>query len=479
VSVLPFIVVSVVAGVLSLALRSQVRISAAVAVVGLAASLVAAATIRSEAPSAVAGAGLAGSEFLRLFLVLGCLTGLLALPVAAAGRWPKPLPGAMLLASAGLALALASSNAFIAIAAATVAAVAGTLVIRRNDDPTRGLLAALRELRALAVGGALAIVAIAIAAIGQGGVDGPSLGLACLAVAGATGIRLGGIPFHLRAARVAESMPAVALPLVMLWAPAAFTVVAIGWLEAVVVPRGASLPAEQALVLVAAGASVLFGTAAALLHEDLEHIVAYSIVADAGVALLALAALEPGAGGAARGWLLGFVVGKSALAAWVAAMHATFDRHRLGELSGWARRAPLLGGAIVAIAIGAFGWPGAAVFEARRQLADLAVGGPLATLLIVGSMSAVAIYGRLLAVGLAAPGPSVRAGPAWPPRRPAARLTLEAGWATYRTPAAAAAVLAISLVAVIVSGGGLGAREAAAAPAIRIDVPAASAAPGG
>jgi NADH:ubiquinone oxidoreductase subunit 2 (subunit N) len=274
-------------------------------------------------------------------------------------------------------------------------------------------------------------------------------------------------------------VPAVGLPLVMIWAPAAFAVVAIAWFEALIVRQGVALPAEQAVVLVAAGASILFGTAAALLHEDLEHVVAYSIVADAGVALLALAALEPGAGGPARAWLLVFVVGKTGLATWVAATHATYGRHRLGELSGWARRAPLLGAALVTIAVGAIGWPGAAVFDARRQLAELAIGGPIAMLLVVGSLSAVAIYARLLAVGLGAPGPAIRAAPAWPPPRPGVGLTVEAAWAAYRTPAAAAAVLALGLVAVIVGGGGLGARDAAAAPGIQIDVPMASAGPGG
>jgi NADH:ubiquinone oxidoreductase subunit 2 (subunit N) len=470
-SVLPFLVVTVASGSLSLFLRREARLSAAIGAVGLLAALVAVSTIRPEPATVVAGVGLAGSELVRLFLGLAAAAGLALVVVAAATTWLASLPGATLLTLGGVALALATSDVPTAVAAVTAAAIAGILAALPGRAVAGALPVAAWELRAFVVAGSLAIVAPAVVAGTGDRIDGPILGLAYLALAGATAIRLGAIPFHLRAARVADRAPDVALPLVMAWAPAAFALVALGWVGAAVSPLGEPLPAERAIVLLTAGASILLGTGAALLHDDLEHVVAYSIVADAGVALLALAAVDPPAAEPARAWLLAFVVSKSALAAWAAAAHGAYGRNRLGELSGWARRAPLLGLALAAVAVAGIGWPGMAVFEARRDLVALAIGGPLGLLLLVGSLASIAIYARLLAVGLATPGSTVRGAAPWIPEK-APPLTRQlrsavpdavALWTAYRGLVATAAVLALAALAVAIGGGGLGAAAASAA----------------
>src|SRR6185369_9972619 len=61
------------------------------------------------------------------------------------------------------------------------------------------------------------------------------------------------------------------------------------------------------------------GMVAAAIQDDLEHVVGYTIIADAGIAILGLAALSPEAWSPAREWILVFVTVRSALAAWAVA----------------------------------------------------------------------------------------------------------------------------------------------------------------
>jgi hypothetical protein len=69
--------------------------------------------------------------------------------------------------------------------------------------------------------------------------------------------------------------------------------------------------------------------------------------------MLALAVLDIAAWEPARSWLLIYVATKSAFAGWALAMRDTFGTGRIGELSGWIRRAPFLALAL-AVTIGAF-----------------------------------------------------------------------------------------------------------------------------
>jgi hypothetical protein len=238
--------------------------------------------------------------------------------------------------------------------------------------------------------------------------------------------------------------------------------------------------------------SIALGLVAAWVQEDLEHVVGYSIIADAGVAVLGLAALDPAAWEPARTWLLVFVVGRSAFAAWVVAIHGGFGTRRLPELAGWARRAPVLATSLVLIAIASIGWPGFVAWQARASLIQLALPGPIGLLVTIAPLGAVAIYGRILLIGIGQSGPVVVEGrserPSWPaplPRRPIVggagveraieRIShalaglldtlwvLPAAGRTNRVPLAAVAVLFLSGLAFLVAGGGLGVPEAARA----------------
>jgi NADH:ubiquinone oxidoreductase subunit 2 (subunit N) len=473
-SLLPFVVVTVVGGSLSLLARRERRLSAAIGALGLLAALVAASTIRDEPPLLLGGLPLAGTAEARVLLGVGTLTsGLLAL-VAAATRWSRELPGASLLVLGTIAMAAGTTDATLAVLAATLSAVAAAIPVVAAAGE-RSVAVAARELRALTVAAVAAIVAVALVggplraastAVGSDpAVISALLGLGLVGIAVAAAVRLGAIPFHLRVAPIADVAPTSALPLVLAWSPAAFAGVGLGWLDAAVRAPGLSLPVEQALVVVVAGATIGFATAAALLHDDLGHVVAYSIVADAVVLLLAFAALDGSAVAAAQGWLLGLVVVKSGLAGWAAVVRSKVGRNRVSELSGWARTAPVLAIGLVAVAVAGLGWPGAAVFEARRTLADAAVGGLGSALVLLVSMAGVVVPARLLAVGLAPSGG--RAAPAADRRAGIARRTVAGrgrwlgvalgAWDRYRPMTADGSVVGLAAVALAVSSGVVGA----------------------
>jgi formate hydrogenlyase subunit 3/multisubunit Na+/H+ antiporter MnhD subunit len=388
------------------------------------------------------------------------------------------------LGGAGLALGVVDSGT--AIAAATAGAVVGILLTLVRPVTQRGLIVAARELRALVVAGALGLAATAAVAgpLAAVRLNPELIGLAYLAFAVAVAIRLGAVPFHLWAARVADAAPEVGLPLIMAWGPAAFAAVALAWADGAVAPLGQSLGLERLMVVAIGAVSIGLGTAAAAAHDDLEHVVGYSIVADAGVILLGIAVLDPAAWEPTRIWLLAFVAGKSAFAAWAAAMRATFGSHRLSELRGWARRAPILALALVAIVVAGVGWPGMAVFAARASLIDLAVDGPLASALLAVALGSLLYYGRLFVTGILPPSPAVLAGtdrrapePVGLKERFAFLHNARAEWSANRAAIAGAVVLVLASVAVAVSGGGLGVREAAAGLPPEVGVPGESLTP--
>jgi formate hydrogenlyase subunit 3/multisubunit Na+/H+ antiporter MnhD subunit len=485
VSLLPFLAVAFGIGGLSLLTRGQGRTSATIGIAGLALATLAAAFIGPDQPLTVADGAIAGSAFARLFLLLGCVTGLLLCLAAGATTWSRGFPGATLIGLGGAGLALGLVDTGTAIAAATAGAGAGILLMLARPVSPRSLVVAARELRALVVAGALGLAAAAAVAgpLAAVRLNPELIGLAYLAFATAVAIRFGAIPFHLWAARVADAAPEIGLPLVMAWCPAAFATVALAWADGAVAPLAQPLSLERGLVLAIGAVTVALGAAAAFVHDDLEHVVGYSIVADAGIVILGLAALDPAAWEPTRTWLLAFVAGKSAFAGWAAALGSTFGTRKLSELRGWARRSPILGIALVAIAVAAVGLPGMAAFGARVSLIDLAVDGPLVTLLVVAALASLAYYGRLLAAGLLAPGAGpVAAAPDAPTRyRDPLTATLLgdaiAAISARRAPVAAGAVLALAAIALAVAGGGLGVREAAASLPPSVGAPAESFSP--
>jgi NADH:ubiquinone oxidoreductase subunit 2 (subunit N) len=225
-------------------------------------------------------------------------------------------------------------------------------------------------------------------------------GLAYLAFAVAVAIRFGAIPFHLWVARLADAVPDTALPILTALAPASFAVVALAWVDGSVAPLLVDLDVVRDLILVIAIASIVLAALAALVQDDLEHVVGYSIVGDAGIVILALAVLDPAGWAPARIWVMAFVVGRAAFGAWAAAVRLAFSTGRIDHIRGWARRSPILAVALALVGAAAVGFPGLLAFDSRAALVDLALAGPLATIVLVATLLPILYYGRLFVVGV-------------------------------------------------------------------------------
>ena len=473
-TVLPFLVAAAAAGTGSLLVRHHRGWSTALAVCGLLVMAVTAAGIGPSATVTIGGTMLVGSEWLRLYALLGSVVGLLLVLVDVTALHEPDVPGVVVLGLGAAVVALAIPDPGIAVVAGTAGGLAGILVAAPIGSAARAAFVGVRELRALAVAGSLAILATAWLArpLAELSAAPAVFGLVYLAFAISVAVRFGAIPFHLWAARVADAAPGIALPLLMAWGPAAFAAVALTWIDQSVAPLALPLGAERAVVAVVGAISIVLGLVAAWIQDDLEHVVGYTIAADAGFAVLGLAVLDPAVWEPGRTWLLVFVVGRSAFAAWAVALHGAFGTRRLPELEGWARRAPVLAVALVVIAGASVGWPGLAAWEVRWQLAGLALPDVVAFVIALVPLAAVAIYARLLSIGLRPVGSAVRHGtgerPVVPPagrrRRTVGALTgLGPAVNANRRPMASVTVLALAVLALVVAGGGLGVREASGA----------------
>jgi NADH:ubiquinone oxidoreductase subunit 2 (subunit N) len=246
-----------------------------------------------------------------------------------------------------------------------------------------------------------------------------------------------------------------------------------GWAGEGLLPHEQPLTSERLVIGAAGLASLVLGAVAALLHDDLEHVVGYSLVSDAGVLLLALASLDPDGWAAARSWILVYVCARSAFAGWATAVTLTYESRQIPALAGWARRSPLLAGSLVVIAATVVGVPGLPAFEARSQLATLALEPPLDLLASAGILASAGYFGRLLIVGFRRPSTQVARAvdlqPAWPgdlPRRPSREVVgvVPAAVRRNRRPAAALAVFGLAMVGLAVAGGAFRGPALAAQP---------------
>ena len=466
-SLLPFLLLTGLGAIAVVALRSRPRIATPVGVAALFLAVVAAALIRPSQSIGIGTSGIATTEYLRIFLLLAALATLLLAIVAEAteDRGDAPAVALGILATCGLALSL--PDARVAVLAATAAGAFGALVTLVPDRGRTGATVGTRVLRATAVSGTMAIAAAAWIGrdLSQLAAQPIVFGLAYLAFALAVAIRFGAIPAHQWAARLTDAVPETTLPLVTAIAPAALAIVALAWADASIAPLALDLSSARFVVLAVAIASIFLASVAAFIQDDIEHIVGYAIVGDAGVVMLAVAALDPAAWAPARIWILAFVVARSAFAAWAAATRATFGTGRVAELRGWALRAPILGVVLGLIVVASIGLPGLAAAEARGQLISLVLEGPVAAIVMLGTLSPLLYYGRLFAVGIDRTGGIERVG--W---RPAfdridltnVRVSLRRAWADNRNVTATAGAAVLAILALFVSAGAFGGPQAAA-----------------
>lgn len=480
-----YLVVTFAFAVAAWAARGREGLAKVIGVGGLLASAIVAITIDPDEVLSIGAGGLATTAYLRLFLILGSLVGLGLAIAGLAGRTRPDLP-AITLATLGLgAMTLSLTDPRLAVVAGTTGGLFGALLtVGPAGGDRASATVGIRDLRAVVVAGALAIAATAWIGRDLSQLDAPPVvfGLAYLAMAVAVAIRFGAIPFHLWAARLTDVVPEAALPVVTILAAAPFAIVGLGWADASIAPLLVDLGTERGVILAIAVASIVLAALAALVQDDIEHVVGYSIVGDAGVALLALVALDPQAWAPAQIWILTLVVTRSAFAAWAGGLRVAFGTGRIVELRGWIVRSPLLALAFGLVVLASIGVPGLAAFEARSSLVALALDGPLATVVLLATLAPLAYYGRLLSVGLARPD-----GPADPELgwRPCVkRLDLTAlgswwrtTWEANRAFSSALVAALLGLLAVATSAGAFGGPEASTATGPRGSVPAASVAP--
>jgi formate hydrogenlyase subunit 3/multisubunit Na+/H+ antiporter MnhD subunit len=466
-SLLPFLVVTGLGAIAALMLRSRERAATAIGIVGLAAAVVAGLLIRPGQTIEIGGGGLATTDYLRLFVVLGALVALLLAIVGEATGSRRDAPAVALGILATSALALALPDPRIAVLAATAGGAFGALVALTPVGGRLGATVGTRVLRATAVAGTMAIAATAWIGrdLSELAAQPIVFGLAYLAFALAVAIRFGAIPAHSWAARLTDAVPETALPLVTAIAPAALAIVALAWADASVAPLALDLGSVRVVVLAVAIASIFLASLAAWIQDDIEHVVGYAIVGDAGVVMLAIAALDPAAWAPARTWILALIVTRSAFAAWAAATRATFGTGRIAELRGWAVRAPILAVVLGAVVVASIGLPGLAAAEARGALVDLVLDGPIAVVVLLGTLSPLVYYGRLFVLGIERPGTHPRV--PWRPvvsgidlTRPGAWLVRT--WSDNRLVSATGGAALLGILALVVSAGAFGAPQAAA-----------------
>jgi formate hydrogenlyase subunit 3/multisubunit Na+/H+ antiporter MnhD subunit len=366
-------------------------------------------------------AHLVGTVYLRL--VLG-LWGLQALLLVFAGyllgglqRLRGFLP-AILAAMTGGAAAMASADLPVGSAAAAAGGLAGLLVILAVEGPA-AIAAGVRELRVSLIGGAVLLVSLALVPLiaqlsfiegGLGGpgtgtapvasVAAPAMGFVTLAIALVLAARWGMLPFHLRVSRLTDLVPGETLPLLIAWIPVPMTVVALAAVDIVVAPLALPLEGERLVLVLLALGTLVLAALAAFVHDDLRHAAAYLVIADAGLLLLAVAALSPDAFGPGRAWVVALAASKTALLAWAAVAEDRFGTRSIPDLRGWIRRSPLLAAALVMTTVATFGLPGWVALDARVGLAEAAADSPWQELLILAGLLTLPTYLRILGAGV-------------------------------------------------------------------------------
>ena len=408
-SILLFLLACALGSGLGMASRPSTRELRLIPLAALLAAFASALFIRSTTILDLGDVTLTGSQYSGIFLACAAGSALLLCLVALAAGWRDEFAPAALASLAGLAVATTSPDAGVALMAGAAAATSGALVMSAGPRRSDGIDARLSEIRTIAlVSAALLFAGIALLRPAWTGKDGPVFVLAFIGLALALAVRSGAVPFHVPAVHLHRSASPVAPALLLVWIPAGLGLLVVSWSATTFAINDDALNGAVAAVKVVAVATLVLGALAALVHDEIDEVVTYSIVADAGFILLAVAARSDAAAEPTRLWLLAFVAAKTGLVAWAAAMSRAFGTSNVTLLRGWLRRTPLLGLALVAIAVATIGLPGGAVYNARSALISLALPSQLQILFAASILLSAAYIVRLLVVGLLPAGEAVR-----------------------------------------------------------------------
>jgi formate hydrogenlyase subunit 3/multisubunit Na+/H+ antiporter MnhD subunit len=407
------------AGALASFLRLRAPLAATVVgLAGLAAVAIAAAAIGSGDVLPFGSVQLVGSDLVRAVGLLWAVSAAGLVAIDALGVGSHAVAGPALLGIGAAILALGATDGEASFAFLAAGGVATVVAPAAAAGRARAAVA-WRALRVVVIAGLLGLGLIAwesspagpLSSTEIGGAVDPAgsaaIGLALIAIVAAVALRSGAIPTHVWAARLVEAIPMAAIPAALAWGGASFALVASSWAVTALGSSTNPMDLERTFVGIIAAATLLLGSAAAFLHDDVEHVVGYSIVADAGVVLLAFVALDPAVERPLGAWVLGYATVTSGLAGWAAATRGRFGVRRLPDLRGWARRSPLLGVGLLIVLVGAIGIPGTAANAARARLISLASDPPFEAILLAAVVLPIAVIGRLLAVGWQSPSQAV------------------------------------------------------------------------
>ncbi len=363
------------------------------------------------------GGYLVPTSYMRLVVGLEALMSVVLVFIAwllGGMRILRGLLPATLAALGGTAVALASADLGLAVAAAITVGLAALAIVLLDVEGPRAIVPATRELQVTLVGGAVLLAVVEVLplladlvtrslAAGEGttgsGEVGALVGLLTLAGTGAVAARYGVLPFHLRVPRLTDLVPPITLPLLLAWIPLPLAVAAISAVDNLVAPLALPLEGERTIMILLAVATMVGASIAAFTQDDLRHATGYLVIADAGLLLLAAATLDPASWGPTRAWVVVLAASKTALAAWAAVTEHRFGSRSIPDLRGWMRRSPLLAAALVVATIATFGLPGWVAFNVRDLIAGLVADGSWATILVLLGWLALPAYVRLLVVG--------------------------------------------------------------------------------
>ena len=420
-TLITFLLICIFGMLLGLLAQPFARLSRLVAVGSLAAALAAALLLNPNDTATLGEVQLATTWFVGFFLTALTASCLLLCIVGLVTGWPERLAPAALATFAGVGFAISATDPTVALIAAAAATAPAALVASRIRSTPLGTTVGVAELRTLALVVGASVLAAVTVLNTNWNADDPTfmIAIAFVALAAAVAVRSGAVPFHVPAALLSRSGEGLGLVLSLVWIPTGFGLVALSWGATIYGVPGDWLDRAVVAVQLVAVATLILGAVGAMLHDEIEEIVAYSIIQDTGFILLALTARDADAAQPARLWLLAFILAKSALVAWAATTSWAFGSSNLGDLRGWLRRSPILGLALAGIVLATLGWPGSDVFEARGTLVRLGLPDPVHFLGTAAILLSLAYYLRLMAVGLLTPSAVVRGAagdrPRWHP----------------------------------------------------------------
>lgn len=416
-----FLVCALGGAVVTLATVRWPRVRGAVAVLALAGCLVIAYGFDAGATVHFGDGTLVITHFLRLWLLSASAAALLLELVALVLTGRERFAPAVLLTLGASAVGLATPDLTAGLLVLCgAAAVAGLVAAGRQAEGSPTLRAAVDALRVTVVVAVLGILGMAWAVEPGVALEPTTVAVAYLLVAAALAMRVGAVPLHLPAARLAEAAPRSAVPVLVGWLPAAVALVLLAWFSVTIAPIGPDLGWWRQLPVALALITLAATSLAILVQDDLGHVLGYMAIQGGAFALLALGSLDAAATAEARSWLLILPLTVAALAAVVLLLEVAFRTRRTVELRGWIRRAPATALALVLALVATYGLPGMAQFVARERIAELAAGTPLGILGLLAALLAVVAWLRLAWTGLQTVGSAVSEGASERPTLPPA-----------------------------------------------------------